>query len=201
MAWVLPLMAPTSGAPLLGTPEPTVGETPPRDPSPDNAIIPIEYQNDGNSGHDADDECVPGKPPSLILEPGVHEHGVLVPVDDEHDFWGIPLLQGQAVTLFMDPTEGHPDGLSYPDFEAHLLTPDCEFLAAEPQPGNRQETVTAVAPVTGIHVAHIFVVQPVALTSAEAGPLPGLRAAPPDAVPAYCHPICNNIGYGVIQFS
>lgn len=159
-------------------------------------VIP---QNDGNSGHDADNECQPGQGATVPLENATELHGILFPVDDPSDIYLVQVSEGpQNVSVFMDPAHDLPDGLPVPDFDLEALGFNCQVLNLSAKPGNVMEHLTFPAPVPGNYSVRVYL--PNVTLSIQPLPDPewsgnGRMTGP--GMPLYCHPPCTSAGYNL----
>lgn len=139
----------------------------------------VKYQHDGGTHGDASDVCVE---PSPVLPVGNETEGLLVPLDDPEDDYGLDVTEadiGEAITVTLTP--GPPLDWAVeeplPDYDLVVHTPDCqEPINASRKTGSVQEIVTFVPEQAGVHVIQVL---------PGDGDLPGV--AP---VPMGCHPTC-----------
>lgn len=153
---------------------------------------PLEYQDDGESGRDADDACVPNQPPSIVLNRGQDAWGNLVPIEDPDDFWGILVGgNGGPVHVILTTTPEISPGLI--DFDLVLLSPDC-VEKAKGEEVNGQDLVNLPFLAPGVYKARVF------FPTEDLGPQgearhQGRPAAERAEENAYCHPPCGHEGY------
>lgn len=157
----------------------------------------IHYQNDAGSGRDAPDVCNPSDPERVHLQPEANYHGLLVPADDEDDFYAI--LVPKPNTTFrvaMDPAPDMPNDSPYPDFDLALLDQNCvEHEASSNASAQPEEIFFFTA-----EPAPFFVRVHVPDEGGASHPggsglgIPGLGGGR-SVRTQNCHPPCNVVGY------
>lgn len=175
------------------------------------ALAPIAYvtpQNQGGSdlpsdagsGTDADNFCLPGQFPNIMLDLGVQYYGFFfLPFDsliDLDDHYGFHLQEFHNTTITMDPAPLLPDSdLAPPDYDLQLLRADCLLLAESRAKGNLPETIDILLE-PGLYVVRVYV--PVSLQFPIPQAASRTSAEESSTTARECDPMCLLAGYGIV---
>lgn len=151
----------------------------------------VKYQYDGGTHGDASDIC---EDPSPTLPLGNETEGLLVPVDDPLDNYGLQIGEadvGDPVTVRLrsGPPAGWIVEAPAPDYDLAVHAPGCgERLGASSEPGGMIDEVTFVPQEAGVYTIQV---QPGGDPEEALGP-----------TPEGCHGVCvgtlNTVaGYGL----
>lgn len=173
----------------------------------------VEYQNDGNVGCDAPDQCVQSHLSNFVLQLGVQIFGLLVPPEDAVDAWvAFPSdPQAPSVVVRMDPAPGVPEQakkyMVYPDFDLVGLDAECQPIegCGSAQPGAATETLQCNLGASTPFLVVLVVAKPLPLAGpslpSTARTMPAGAEAREGRAVAYCNPFCTTLGYSMIQLA